>query len=269
MVPCAEYRAPAVRLAENAVIARSVLTLALLLEGAGKMPFPPRDPIPSGMECGDPAASTIVAHPVRPEVTMKSVVVGVVARHIAVNVRDVAVVDETSSLPASALEAVSVIPESVMDATVISDVPPPVAGVPHVGAAHRSPVSRRPEQSHLRRQLPGARDPVIGSGVGPVTGRPNVSLSRTGGLRIVRQRRRRLINPRAGPHPGVVIRRLEAHPCDAAAKNKRGGREARGPGERMSSEFDPSKIVHGFLPIHGSRGIKKIPAILKHTRDPV
>ena len=89
---------------------------------------------------------------------------------------DGGVVKEHPVIPISALVADASIAEAVVDAAIISDVRPPVSGVPSVKATIVAPVAGRPQQPDNRWQHPGTRYPVIVIlTVGPVAWRPYVA----------------------------------------------------------------------------------------------
>ena len=89
---------------------------------------------------------------------------------------DGGVVKEPIVVPISALIADPAITEAVVDATIISDVWPPVSGVPSVNATIVAPVAGRPQQPDHRWQHPGTGYPVIVTlPVGPVARRPYVA----------------------------------------------------------------------------------------------
>jgi hypothetical protein len=115
------------------------------------------------------------------------------------------VVEEPASAPVAALEAVAVIPETVMDTAVESDVPSPITFVPPVGTVAPAPEAGRPEHAHLRRKNPRSGDPVIRASIiipGPIARRPEIALLRAGRLLIDRQRRGRKIDGHTDEHAG-------------------------------------------------------------------
>jgi hypothetical protein len=62
-----------------------------------------------------------------------------------INLSDGGVVKEDSVIPISALVADAAITEAVVDAAIISDVWPPISGVPNVNPTVVAPVAGRPE----------------------------------------------------------------------------------------------------------------------------
>ena len=110
-----------------------------------------------------------------------------------VNVRVVhvihgAVVVELSVIPISAFIAETSIAETVVDATVESDVRAPVAAMPSVETTCEAPITGSPEYADPRRINPDAGNPVIaGVAVGPVAGSPYVTRSGERWLHIHRQ----------------------------------------------------------------------------------
>src|SRR6185369_16976054 len=86
--------------------------------------------------------------------------------------------------PVAALVAGAHIAETVIDAAVVSNMRPPVSGVPSIKTVPPAPIPRRPEQTDGRRLHPGSRHPVIAVGtILPKAGRPNVAGS--GNFRLI------------------------------------------------------------------------------------
>ena len=121
----------------------------------------------------------------------RSVVDGDVVDHrvgygavIHVNVGDVHIVDgpvivETISVPVPALIADAGVTVSIVNAAVVADVPAPISVVVAIPAADEPPISRRPQEAHLRRLRPDARHPVIAlRSVAPISGRPQIAFAR-------------------------------------------------------------------------------------------
>src|ERR1700751_992701 len=99
-----------------------------------------------------------------------------------------AVVIEVAVAPVSAFIAVAEIAEAVIHASVETDVRPPISRMPDVDTVTPTPVAGRPEYANRGWSHPGAGNPVVAFGaVGPVTGRPDVHITRAGGLLINRQ----------------------------------------------------------------------------------
>jgi hypothetical protein len=83
---------------------------------------------------------------------------------------DGAVVHEGVTTPVPAFEAGTVISEAVVDTTVETDVPSPIAGVPKISAVVPAPIARCPKEAYFRRLHPRPGHPVIGAVIpGPVT----------------------------------------------------------------------------------------------------
>jgi hypothetical protein len=94
------------------------------------------------------------------------------------------VVAEDAVSPVAAFVAGAHIAETVIDAAVVSNMRPPVSGVPNIKAVPPAPISGRPEQTDGRRLHPGSRYPVIAVGtILPKAGRPNVAGS--GNFRLI------------------------------------------------------------------------------------
>jgi len=97
------------------------------------------------------------------------------------------VVKERPVVPISPPVTDPAITEAVVDAAIISDVWPPVSGVPSVNATIVAPVAGSPHQPDHRWQHPGTGYPVIVIlPVGPVARRPYVAGARTQRLLINR-----------------------------------------------------------------------------------
>ena len=147
---------------------------------------------------------------------------GVVDNVVVVDVvhnRDIDVVDgtvvvEVVAIPIAALVTDTNVTEAVIDATVEADVGAPVAAVELIAVMPVTPVARRPERALIRSLHPNTRHPVVARRrVVPVAGGPEITI--TGSLRlvVVRQGRRWLV---CGVHRllsivrfiGILIRRL-------------------------------------------------------------
>jgi hypothetical protein len=113
---------------------------------------------------------------------------------IHVNVGDVHIVDgavivETISAPIPALIADAAVAESVVNAAVVADILAPEAVVELIQAGGESPISRRPQEAHLRRPRPYAGHPEVAlRSVAPISGRPQIAVAGDWRLRIFRQR---------------------------------------------------------------------------------
>jgi hypothetical protein len=96
------------------------------------------------------------------------------------------------TLPSAAIETRPKIAETIVDTAVESNVGTPIAAVPAIVASVKRPVTRCPKESRSRRFNPDARNPKITVlPVGPVAGRPNISILRTVWLLVDGERRRR------------------------------------------------------------------------------
>ena len=113
---------------------------------------------------------------------------------IHVNVGDVHIVDgavivETISAPIPALIADAAVAESVVNAAVVADILAPEAVVELIQAGGESPISRRPQEAHLRWHRPYAGHPEVAlRSVAPISGRPQIAIAGAFRLRIFRQR---------------------------------------------------------------------------------
>jgi len=136
--------------------------------------------------CAAVIADTVCAHVIDDRLCVR------VADDGAVHVHDRGVVVEIAALPISTGEAGADVAESVVDATVKSDIWAPVTGVPEKGAVVPAPVSRCPQEANFRRFSPGSRNPVIVVIIGvpsPIAGRPQIAFAGTDGLGVHRQNR--------------------------------------------------------------------------------
>jgi hypothetical protein len=135
----------------------------------------------------------------------RSVVTGAVHRGVVdaavihANVVDVHIVDgtvivETISAPIPALIAHPAVAESIVNAAVVADVWAPEPVVEAIQAGGESPISRRPQEAHLRWHYPYAGNPEVAlRSVAPISGRPQIAIAGDRRLRIFRQRWRRLL----------------------------------------------------------------------------
>src|SRR5208282_1430189 len=141
----------------------------------------------------------------RADSTIASVVADValvVVRHVGVvNVVDVsdvhvahgAVVEEVSIIPTPAFKTDTEITEAVIDPAVEAYVRPPVAVIEDKSVAAPAPIGWCPQEADFRRHHPSARHPVVIADiviVGPVTGRPEITVPWAERLLIDRQRGR-------------------------------------------------------------------------------
>ena len=144
------------------------------------------------------AAPAIEAHAVHHAVVHHHIVdhhvmhIHVVDR-IYVHVVDCGVVEEVIVVPVPAVVSITGISVAVVDAAVEPDVQPPEPVMEAVISAHKSPVSRRPQRTHIGCRHPVTRDPVVSSlPPRPVARSPEVIRVRCRRLIVIRQRRRRL-----------------------------------------------------------------------------
>jgi hypothetical protein len=108
-----------------------------------------------------------------------------------VHLGDGGVVKENPVIPISALVTDPAITEAVIDAAIISDVRPPISGVPNVETTIVTPVAGCPQQPDDRWEHPGTGYPVIVIlTVGPVAWRPYVAGAWTERLLVNRKNRR-------------------------------------------------------------------------------
>ena len=104
-----------------------------------------------------------------------------------VHVVDGAVIVETISAPIPALIADTAVAESVVNAAVIADILAPEAVVELIQAGGKSPISRRPQEAHLRWHRPYAGHPEVAlRSVAPISGRPQIAVAGDWRLRIFR-----------------------------------------------------------------------------------
>ena len=103
----------------------------------------------------------------------------------AAEVRHGAVVGEDSAAPLAAEEADAAVAESVVNPAIEADVRAPVAGVPSISAARKSPVAGGPQNANTGRLHPNAGNPVVASvPVGPVAGGPDIARGGQRGLHV-------------------------------------------------------------------------------------
>ena len=213
---------PAVhRGAERAVGARHLLVLPLHRSDADMTLVLDRH-LRRGRTHRHAARAAVEADAIHPRLVDDRVVVDV--RNVGdVDVGDGAVVVELVSAPVAALKAAAEIAEAVVDAAVETDVRTPIARVPEIETVAPAPVSRRPEEPHRRRQLPGSGHPVVLVVVPrPVPGDPDVAGRRTGRLHVHRERGRCDADRYADEDGGVGRHRerCERERCDETADRK-------------------------------------------------
>jgi hypothetical protein len=104
------------------------------------------------------------------------------------------IVHKMSSFPPASIETGSIVPETIGDTAIVADMWPPVADVPAIVAAIKSPVTGCPQQAYRWRHDPYAGYPIISAITpGPITGSPQISITGTWRLHIIRQCRRCLL----------------------------------------------------------------------------
>ena len=106
------------------------------------------------------------------------------------DVVDTAVVEEVPTSPVSARIAGANVAESIIHAAVETDVRSPIACIPGINTFMPTPIARRPEQADRRRRRPCSWHPVVAvRTVGPVAGRPDITVAGTRRLLINGQHR--------------------------------------------------------------------------------
>ena len=129
----------------------------------------------------------------------------------AAKVRHGAVIGEDSAAPLAAEEADAAVAEAVVNATVESDVRAPVAAVPAVHSACKTPVARGPQKTGDGRLRPHARNPEIACiAVGPVAGSPEIARRGQRWLLIHRQNRRSNVDVDSDADADLRLRRGQA-----------------------------------------------------------
>jgi hypothetical protein len=97
-----------------------------------------------------------------------------------------------AAVPIAAFIAGAPVAVTIIDAPVITDVSAPISGVTDVPPREEAPETGRPESAGIGSAGPYTRHPVIvGVCVIPVAGCPDVAITGTGRLVIVRKRRGR------------------------------------------------------------------------------
>src|SRR5467141_1327524 len=136
--------------------------------------------------CIDTTAAAVVADAIHGPVVDHGRVVNVVNVGY-VHVVHRTVVEKPVVLPTPAFVAIPKIPETIIDRAVETDSRTPIAFMEQKSVAAPAPITRCPEETGFRRQYPCAGHPVVISVVvivGPVTGRPDVTLGRAKGLLV-------------------------------------------------------------------------------------
>jgi len=188
---CRNRRSSMVFRRPQAAIRTSSLLMLHLSTGCCYVPLTRSSFLFRRRPCCDATLSTVVAD--ARDIHIVHHRTGVDVAHVCdVYVVDRTIVVELPVLPVAAVVASAGIPVAVIDAAVVADLRPPVAGMPVEGANAPSPIARRPQVAVLRRQHPGSGNPVIAIGaVSPITRRPDVTLRWARRLRVNRQWRRR------------------------------------------------------------------------------
>src|SRR5579872_968874 len=114
-----------------------------------------------------------------------------VSHDLRIYVHHRGVIGKYSASPFAAHEAHAAVAEAVINAAIEPNVRTPVACVPAVNTAGKTPVARGPEQAGPRRSYPYAGNPVVAHRtIGPISWRPKISFRGAGRLLINRQGRR-------------------------------------------------------------------------------
>ena len=107
-----------------------------------------------------------------------------------VDMIDLAVVVEAIALPIAAVVSRADIAKAIIDPAVIAYLAAPIARVPAIDVADKSPIPRRPECADERRHDPGAGHPVIPAMINrPIARRPDIP--GTGNHRLIVDGQRR------------------------------------------------------------------------------
>src|SRR5580658_1635113 len=131
----------------------------------------------------DPVGGCIVYH--------RAVNVGIVNdRRVDINHRRI--IPKVTTYPIAAGKARTVIAASIIYTAIEADMRPPITGVPAIGPANITPITRRPKEPDLGRFRPVTRHPIIPIIIiiSPVSRNPQISINRTNRLRIHRYDRR-------------------------------------------------------------------------------
>src|SRR5580704_14888908 len=110
-----------------------------------------------------------------------------VMNFVDVHVVHGAVVVKVVTIPAAAFITVAEIAESIIDAAIPADVRAPITFMEEIAAIAPSPVAGCPEEANFRSFDPGSGNPVIIISIGipsPVSGGPDIAVTRTDGLFI-------------------------------------------------------------------------------------
>ena len=139
----------------------------------------------TGNPAGAVKACAVVDH--RCVVDDRPVNIGIVYNR-GIDVDDGRVIPEVSSGPSTADKAVAAVTAAIVTPTVETYVRSPIAAVPSIDATRIAPITRCPEKAWLRRCDPHTRYPIVTViPISPITGRPEIPVGGTRGLRIYRQ----------------------------------------------------------------------------------
>ncbi len=138
----------------------------------------------------DPTVAAVEADPVHRNVVNPGVVNVVNVGHV--HIQDCPVVEEMAAVPTSTLEAYAEVTESIVDPAVEADMRPPITFMKKICAVAPAPPAGRPKKADFRRQHPGSGHPVVVANVvivGPIAGRPEITIARANRLLVNRQSR--------------------------------------------------------------------------------
>src|SRR5215469_228399 len=182
---CGDFRTAVIhRCQERAILARRMLVLHLRVGrfkaalAERSLFFGPRTNIDSPCAPVEADATDVVVD--------HRLVVDVSDVHVGdINVRDAAVIEVPVTAPVTAGEAHPKISEAVVHATVEAHLRSPVSRMPKVDAFTPAPVARGPKHSGPGSHHPRSRNPVVAiRSPRPVTGRPDVAVTRAWWLRV-------------------------------------------------------------------------------------
>lgn len=88
-------------------------------------------------------------------------IAGINAMDAAIHSSDGAVVVEGTVIPIASFVAGAKVAVAVVDTAIKSDVGAPIATVPKISIANKSPIAGRPKGSNIGREYPGSRHPVV------------------------------------------------------------------------------------------------------------
>jgi len=141
----------------------------------------------------DAAVSAVVADPGHVALINHGRVVHVV-NDGDVHVVHGAIVEKVSAVPTPAFIAVAEVAIAVVDSAIEADHRSPEAFIEDESTTTPGPVTRSPQETDFRSQHPGSGHPIVITDVvvvGPVAGRPDVTLARADRLFVHRQIGRR------------------------------------------------------------------------------